>query len=132
LVHPLAILIPLVLAFAAGQAQHLLGTPGPLQFTEVLYEFTSAAANNGSDYLGAAANSPFWNYLTGTVMLAGRFVPLALMMALAGSFAGKDRRRMPEPVETQGILFAVLLLGMTFLLTILTFFPFLILGPFSI
>ncbi|MGC9117044.1 MAG: potassium-transporting ATPase subunit KdpA, partial [Conexivisphaera sp.] len=132
LVHPLAILIPLVLAFAAGQAQHLLGTPGPLQFTEILYEFTSAAANNGSDYLGVAANSPFWNYLTGIVMLVGRFVPLALMMALAGSFAGKDRRRMPEPVETQGILFAVLLLGMTFLLTILTFFPFLILGPFSI
>ncbi|WP_174448808.1 potassium-transporting ATPase subunit KdpA [Conexivisphaera calida] len=132
LVHPLAILIPLVLAFAAGQAQHLLGTPGPLQFTEVLYEFTSAAANNGSDYLGVAANSPFWNYLTGIVMLVGRFVPLALMMALAGSFAGKDRRRMPEPVETQGLLFAVLLLGMTFLLTILTFFPFLILGPFSI
>ncbi|MGC8555822.1 MAG: potassium-transporting ATPase subunit KdpA [Conexivisphaera sp.] len=131
LVHPLVILLPLVLAFATGQAQHLLGQPGPLQFTEVLYEFTSAAANNGSDYLGILANAPFWNYVTGLAMLVGRYVPLALMLALAGSFAGRDRRRMPEPVETQGFLFAALLLGMTFLLTVLTFFPFLILGPFS-
>ena len=131
LVHPLVILVPLVLAFALGQAQHLLGAPDPLHFTEVLYEFTSAAANNGSDYLGAAANTPFWNYLTGAVMLVGRYVPLALMMALAGSFAAKDRRRVPEPVETQGVLFAVLLLAMTLLLTVLTFFPFIVLGPFS-
>jgi len=131
LVHPIVILLPLVAAFATGQAQHLLGSPTPLSFTEVLYEFTSAAANNGSDYLGVAANAPFWNYATGLVMLIGRYAPIALMMALAGSFAGKGGRQMPEPVETQGVLFAVLLVGMTFLLTVLTFFPFLVLGPFS-
>jgi K+-transporting ATPase ATPase A chain len=131
LVHPLLILLPLVAAFAAGQAQHLLGPPGPLEFTEVLYEFTSAAANNGSSYLGALADSPFWNCATAAVMLAGRYVPIALMLALAGSFAGKERRSTPEPVETRGALFAALLLGTALLLAVLTFFPFLVLGPFS-
>jgi K+-transporting ATPase ATPase A chain len=101
-------------------------------YTEVLYEYTSAAANNGSDYFGTSANTPFWNWSTGIVMLFGRYVPLALMLALAGSFTMKDRKEVIEPIKTQGGLFITILLIMTFMLTALTFFPFIVIGPFSI
>ncbi|MEK6615124.1 MAG: potassium-transporting ATPase subunit KdpA, partial [Bacteroidota bacterium] len=97
-----------------------------------LYEYTSAAANNGSDYFGATADSPFWNWSTGIVMLLGRYIPLGLMLALAGSFTIKDRKEVVEPIKTQGLVFTSVLLVMTFLLTALTFFPFLVMGPLSI
>ena len=60
-------------------------------FTQILYEFTSAAANNGSDFLGASANTPFFNISTGLVMFAGRFAPILLLLALAGSMIGRKR-----------------------------------------
>jgi potassium-transporting ATPase potassium-binding subunit len=99
--------------------------------TQALYEYTSAAANNGSDYFGTSANTPFWNWSTGLVMLLGRFVPLALMLAIAGSFTAKDRKEVVEPIKTEGLLFISVLVVMTFLLTALTFFPFIVIGPFS-
>jgi len=99
-------------------------------YTQALYEYTSAAANNGSDYFGASADTPFWS--TGIVMLLGRFVPLSLMLAIAGSFTIKDRKEVIEPIKTQGPLFVSILVIITFLLTALTFFPFIVIGPFSI
>lgn len=103
----------------------------PLGFTQTLYEFTSAAANNGSDYFGTAANTPFWNWSTGIVVLLGRYLPIGLMLAIAGSFTVKDRKEVIEPIKTQGPVFISVLLVVTFLLTALTFFPFLVIGPFS-
>jgi potassium-transporting ATPase potassium-binding subunit len=103
-----------------------------LSYTQALYEFTSAAANNGSDYFGATANTPFWNYSLAAVMLIGRYAPIALMLVIAGSFTIKDRKEVIEPIKTQGPLFIAILLVMTFLLTALTFFPFLAIGPLSI
>jgi K+-transporting ATPase ATPase A chain len=133
LIHPALILIPTALAFTTGNAQLLLGDKiTPLSYTQVLYEFTSAAANNGSDYFGASANTPFWNWSTGIVMFLGRYVPLAFMLAIAGSFTIKDRKKVIEPIKTEGGLFIAILLVMTFLLTALTFFPFIVIGPFSI
>jgi K+-transporting ATPase ATPase A chain len=134
LIHPALILIPTALAFTTGNAQAALGSNGqltPLGYTETLYEFTSAAANNGSDYLGTSADTPFFNWSTGIVMVLGRFAPIGLMLGIAGSFTMKDRKEVIEPIKTQGPLFIGVLLIMTFVLTALTFFPFIVIGPFS-
>ena len=90
-----------------------------------------AAANNGSDYYGTSADTPFWNISTGLVMLLGRYIPIGLMLAIAGSFTVKDRKEVIEPIKTQGPLFISVLIVVIFLLTALTFFPFLVIGPFS-
>ena len=133
LLHPAIILIPTVIALGTGNAQAIVGDHvTPMGYTQTLYEYTSSAANNGSDYFGATADTPFWNYSTGIVMFLGRYLPLALMLAIAGSFTMKDRKEVIEPIKTQGPLFITVLVTLTFLLTALTFFPFLILGPFSI
>jgi K+-transporting ATPase ATPase A chain len=137
LIHPASILIPTVIAFATGNAQSVLSVPAgktttALGFTQALYEYTSAAANNGSDYLGTSANTPFWNWSTAIVMLLGRYPPIVMMLAIAGSFTVKDRKEAIEPIKTHGPLFISVLLVMTFLLTVLTFFPVIVIGPFSI
>lgn len=131
LLHPLMILIPSAVAFASGQVQAILGPHvTPFGYTQVLYEYTSASANNGSDYLGTLANTPFWNISTGIVMLVGRYLPMALMLAISGQFAAKDRRQVPEPINTEGVPFILTLIGVTLLLTALAFLPFLVIGPF--
>ena len=133
LLHPALILIPTVIAMGTGNAQAIVGNEvTPMGYTQTLYEYTSAAANNGSDYFGASADTPFWNYSTGIVMFLGRYLPLALILAIAGSFTMKDRKEVIEPIKTHGPLFITVLVTVTFLLTALTFFPFLLLGPFSI
>ena len=131
--HPILILIPTVIAFATGNVQALVGEQvTAMGFTQALYEYTSAAANNGSDYFGTSADTPFWNWSTAIVMFLGRFVPLGLMLYIAGSFTIKDRKEVIEPVKTHGPLFISVLIVMIFLLAGLTFFPFLIMGPISI
>ena len=128
LVHPIIILIPTVMAYATGAANAIGVGGNSLGFTQVLYEFTSAAANNGSDYFGAAANTPFFNISTGLVMFAGRFAPMGLLLALSGSMIG--RKRAPEVgLKTDGLVFSVVLVGSILILVVLTFFPFLALGP---
>ena len=131
--HPILILIPTVIAFATGNVQVLVGEQvTAMGFTQALYEYTSAAANNGSDYFGTSADTPFWNWSTAIVMFLGRFVPLGLMLYIAGSFTIKDRKEVIEPIKTHGPLFISILIVMVFLLAGLTFFPFLIMGPISI
>jgi potassium-transporting ATPase potassium-binding subunit len=134
LIHPALILIPTVISFTTGNAQQVSSDGNqvtPFSYTQALYEFASSAANNGSDYYGAAADTPFWNISTGLVVLLGRYIPIGLMLAIAGSFTIKDRKEVIEPIKTQGILFTSILAVTTFLLTALTFFPFLVIGPFS-
>ena len=116
LIHPALILIPAVIAFSTGSTQAIMGGTGgtghhitPMGFTQTLYEYTSAAANNGSDYFGTSANTPFWNISTAIVMFLGRYVPLGLMLAIAGSFTIKDRREVIEPIKTQGPVFITVL-----------------------
>ena len=133
LIHPALILIPTVIAYSTGDAQSVVGGQvTPMTFTQVLYEFTSASANNGSDYLGTSANTRFWNWSTAFVMLIGRYAPIVLMLAIAGSFTTRDRKEVVEPIKTSGLLFVGVLSVMVFILTALTFFPFLAMGPFSI
>lgn len=133
LLHPAIILIPTVIAFTTENAQQIVGEQvTSMGFTQTLYEYTSSAANNGSDYFGTSADTPFWNWSTAIVMFLGRFVPLGLMLTIAGSFTVKDRKEVVEPIKTQGPLFISVLVVMTFLLAALSFFPFLVMGPISI
>jgi len=133
LIHPALILIPTVISFTSGNAQTIVGEKvTAMGFTQTLYEYTSSAANNGSDYFGTSADTSFWNWSTAIVMFLGRYVPLGLMLGIAGSFTIKDRKEVIEPIKTQGPLFISVLIVMTFLLTALSFFPFLVMGPISI
>jgi K+-transporting ATPase ATPase A chain len=128
LIHPIIILIPTVVAYATGAASAIGVGDNSLGFNQILYEFTSAAANNGSDFFGASANTPFFNISTALVMLAGRFGPIALLLALSGSMIG--RKRSPEiGLKTTSVVFSIVLIGSTLVLVALTFFPFLALGP---
>jgi len=133
LVHPALVLIPTAIAFTTGNAQAIIGDKvTPLGYTQTLYEYTSAAANNGSDYFGASANTPFWNWSTGIIVFLGRYIPIGLMLLIAGSFTIKERKEVIEPIKTKGLTFISVVIVVTFLLTALAFFPFLVIGPFSI
>jgi potassium-transporting ATPase potassium-binding subunit len=132
LVHPIIILVPTVLAYATGAASAIgvcINCPAASTgFTQIFYEFTSAASNNGSDFLGATGNTPFFNISTGLVMFLGRFLPIGVLLALAGSMI--NRRRTSEiGLKTDSITFTIVLVGSILLLVVLTFFPFLALGP---
>ena len=128
LVHPVIILVPTVLAYATGAASGVNVSTGSTGFTRIFYEFTSAAANNGSDFLGATGNTPFFNISTALVMFIGRFAPIGLLLALAGSMI--NRKRSTEiGLRTDSITFTIVLVGSILLLVVLTFFPFLALGP---
>jgi potassium-transporting ATPase potassium-binding subunit len=131
LVHPVAILVPTVLAYATKAVDAIPGfsaLPTSVGFTQILYEFTTSAANNGSDFLGASANTPFFNVATAAVIFVGRFVPIAVLLALAGSIMGRKRTD-ESGLRTDSLAFSVILVGSVLLLVVLTFFPFLILGP---
>ena len=128
LIHPIIILIPTVLAYATGAANAIGVRGNSLGFTQILYEFTTAAANNGSDFFGASANTPFFNISTGLVMFVGRFGPIVLLLMLAGSMIGR-KRHADVGLRTDSITFSIVLVGSTLILVVLTFFPFLALGP---
>ncbi len=128
LIHPIIILIPTVLAYATGAANSIGISGNSLGFTQILYEFASAAANNGSDFLGASANTLFFNLSTAAVMFAGRFAPIGLLFALAGSMIG-IKRHVEIGLKTDTVIFSIVLIGSIVILVALTFFPFLALGP---
>jgi K+-transporting ATPase ATPase A chain len=105
---------------------------GPHQFSEVLYAFTSGANNNGSAFGGITTSGPFLSVMLGLAMLLGRFLPIALVLALAGSLARQGRiPASTGTVPTHGPLFGGLLLGVTVILTALSYFPALALGPLA-
>jgi len=129
LVHPLLICAGTAV-FAATVWKGYVANPGPHGFSEILYEFTSAAANNGSGFEGLADNNPAWNIATGVVLLLGRFPALIFPLAVAGSLAGK--KRVPQTsgtLRTDNLTFAGMLLGTVVLVGALSFMPALVLGP---
>jgi potassium-transporting ATPase potassium-binding subunit len=131
LVHPIIILIPTVAAYASGAVNSIPGfgsLPTSVGFTQILYEFTTSAANNGSDFLGAAANTPFFNVATALVIFAGRYLPIGILLALGGSMIGR-KRTSEVGLRTDSIVFSAVLIGSILLLVVLTFLPFLVLGP---
>jgi K+-transporting ATPase ATPase A chain len=128
LIHPIVILIPTLLAFATGAAAAIGVGTNASGFTQIFYEFTSAAANNGSDFLGASANTVFFNVATAVVMFLGRYAPIGILVALSGSMIGRKRGD-EVGLKTDSPIFTVVLVASILILVVLTFFPFLALGP---
>jgi K+-transporting ATPase ATPase A chain len=137
--HPLAILVGTAIACYIwattadpGTTLAWLKNPGAHGFSEMLYEFTSAAANNGSGFEGLGDNTPFWNISTGLVMLLSRYIPIIAPLALAGALAAK-----PAAPDTAGSLraesatFGVTLWSVIVILGLLMFMPVAVLGPIA-
>jgi potassium-transporting ATPase potassium-binding subunit len=107
-----------------------IANPGPHGLSELLYAYTSGAANNGSAFAGLAANTTWYNTTLGVAMLIGRFMIIVPMLALAGHL-GSKKLIAPSPgtfpVTTP--LFAALLVGVILVVGVLTFFPVVSLGP---
>jgi K+-transporting ATPase ATPase A chain len=132
LMHPLLILAGMALTFALKLDLDAISNPSFHGFSEVMYAYTSAAANNGSAFAGLSGNTPWWNASLGVVMLLGRYVSIVLMLALAGSLAAK--KPLPHTagtMRTDDLLFAVVLAGTVLILGALTFFPILAIGPIA-
>ena len=105
---------------------------GPHGFTEILYAYTSATANNGSAFAGFTANVPYTNTMLGVAMILGRYAYILPLLAVAGSLASK--RYVPASAgtfPTHGPLFVGLLIGVILIIGGLTFFPVLVLGPIA-
>ncbi len=127
---PLAMLGFTAAAVVLPGAVASIANAGPHGFSEVLYAYTSAAANNGSAFGGLTGNTPWYNVTLGLAMLMGRFLVIVPALAIAGSVAAK--KTVPESAgtfPTDGALFVGLLTGVIVIVGGLTFFPSLALGP---
>jgi K+-transporting ATPase ATPase A chain len=139
LTHPLIILGGTALAAHiwtltpnASEYLHWLNNPSFHGFSEMFYEFTSSAANNGSGFEGLGDNTAFWNISTGCVMILGRFIPIIGPLAIAGYLSQK--KYIPESagsMKTDSLIFGVVLFSVVVILGALLFFPGLALGPIS-
>ncbi|QHC58634.1 potassium-transporting ATPase subunit KdpA [Rathayibacter sp. VKM Ac-2760] len=137
LITPTLVLAGTALSFAipavrADVESTSIWNPGLHGLSEVLYAFTSASNNNGSAFAGLTANTPWFNTALGVAMLLGRFLPIVMVLALAGSLAKQG-----STPSTAGTLpthrpqFVGLLVGVTVIVTALTYFPVLALGPLA-
>jgi len=132
LTMPLLVLVGTGIAMSFPGPRASMLNSGPHGLSEVLYGFMSAANNNGSAFAGLSANTTFYNIALGIVVLAGRFLPMLFVLALAGSLA--RQQRVPQTagtLPTHGPLFVGMLTGVTLIVAGLTFFPVLALGPLA-
>ncbi len=132
LFQPLLILGASAVAFSTNFGTEAITNSGFHGITQVIYEFTSSATNNGSGFEGLADNTPFWNISTGLVMYGARFFSLVTMLAVSVSL--KEKAVVPETVgtfRTDNGLFGGIFVGTIFIVGALTFFPVLVLGPIA-
>jgi len=137
LLHPLLILAGTALSsylYAHNPTLYAgwLNNPGNHGFSEMLYEFTSSSANNGSGFEGLGDNTPFWNITCAVVMLLARFLPIIGPVAIAGILAKK--KFIPESagtLKTDTATFGIMVFAVIFILAALSFFPALTLGPIA-
>lgn len=108
-----------------------LGNPGSHGLSEVLYAFISAAINNGSAFAGLNANTPLLNISLGIIILLGRFIPISIVLALAGSLAAQGKAATVSELPLHRPQFAVLLVGLITFITLPMFVPILLAGPFA-
>jgi K+-transporting ATPase ATPase A chain len=130
LVFPVVILAFAAISSVAGFGTSSILNPGPHGLSEIIYSFTSQAANNGSAFAGLTTNTPWYNIAGGITMLVGRFLMIIPMLAIAGNLAQK--KYVPPSLGTFPVttpLFTVLLMGVIIIVGALTFFPALSLGP---
>ncbi len=137
IVHPIAVLIPGAIALAFTDSLSGISNPGFHGISQVMYEYASAAANNGSGFEGLADSQPassglWWNLSTCFSLLLGRYVPIVALLLLADSMTNKQP--VPETtgtLRTDSILFTSVTAGVIIILGALTFFPVLALGPIA-
>lgn len=132
LITPALVLVLTAAAMALPTPGHSMTNTGAHGFSEILYAYTSAANNNGSAFAGLNADTQWFNTTLGLAMLLGRFLPMVFVLALAGSLAGQQ----PVPatagtLRTEKPLFSGLLVGAVLIITGLTYFPALALGPLA-
>lgn len=132
IIHPLLILAFSALAVATAAGRAGMTNPGFHGLSQVLYEYASAAANNGSGFEGLADNTYFWNITTGIVMFLGRYLPIVIQLAIAGSLMKKNYvNESVGTLQTSNVSFAVILVFVVYIFAALTFFPALALGPIA-
>jgi potassium-transporting ATPase potassium-binding subunit len=137
LLHPFLILVSTALSshlYAGNPTAYAgwLNNPSNHGFSEMLYEYTSSSANNGSGFEGLGDGVPFWNITCGIVMLLGRFLPIIGPIAIAGILAKK--KYIPESagtLKTDTSTFAIMVFAVIFIIAALSFFPALSLGPIA-
>ncbi|QNK83118.1 potassium-transporting ATPase subunit KdpA [Nakamurella sp. PAMC28650] len=132
LATPALVLLGTGIALLVPSAKAAVLNSGPHSLTEITYAFGSAANNNGSAFAGLGANNNFYNIALGVVMFLGRFVPMALVLALAGSLGRQGVR--PDDsgtLPTHKLQFITILLGVVVLVAALTYLPALALGPIA-
>jgi K+-transporting ATPase ATPase A chain len=132
IVHPFLILMFSALALIVPQGLSGISNPGFHGLTQVVYQFTSSAANNGSGFEGMADNTLFWNTTTGIVMFLGRYLSMIILIAVAGSLASK--RVIPETAgtfKTDNAMFSITLVVIVLIIGALTFLPAIALGPIA-
>lgn len=132
LIHPLLVLgfSGLAVSMQAGLAG--ITNPGFHGLTQVLYEYASSAANNGSGFEGLADNSVFWNVTTGLAMFFGRYIALIAQLAIAGSLLKKKTvNETIGTLRTDNVTFMIILVFIVYIFAALTFFPALALGPIA-
>ncbi|PSB63488.1 potassium-transporting ATPase subunit KdpA [Chroococcidiopsis cubana CCALA 043] len=132
LVHPIAILIPSAITLAFPDTLAGISNPGFHGISQVVYEYTSAAANNGSGFEGLGDATLWWNLSACFSLLAGRYLPIVALLLLADSMM----RKQPVPetagtLRTDTLLFTGVTAGVILILGVLTFFPVLALGPIA-
>lgn len=137
LVHPIFILIPGAIALAFPDQLSGISNPGFHGLSQVIYEYASAAANNGSGFEGLADSQPaatglWWNLSTSVSLLAGRYIPIVALLLLADGMSQKQKVPMTAgTLRTDTVLFTGVTAGVLLIMGALTFFPVLALGPIA-
>lgn len=132
LIHPLLILGFSALAVAVPAGLEGITNPGYHGLTQVLYEFASSAANNGSGFEGLADNTAFWNITAGLAMFFGRYIAIIAQLAIAGSMLAKKKvNETVGTLRTDNVTFMIILVFIVYIFAALTFFPALALGPIA-
>jgi K+-transporting ATPase ATPase A chain len=130
LLHPLIILVPTAISVLNDFGLSSLNNAGPHGLSEILYAYTSAAANNGSAFAGLNANTPWYNISIGIVILLGRYISIIALLAISGSLLAKPKvEHGPGTLRTNTPLFLLVWVGIILIVGALTFVPVLALGP---
>jgi K+-transporting ATPase ATPase A chain len=132
LLHPFFILMGTTVALCSKTALATISNPGFHGLSEIVYQYSSAAANNGSSFGGLGTNIMFWNYSTGIIMLFGRYLSMILLLAVASSLAAKKAVPITDATfKTDNTMFIIILIFIVLIIGALTFLPALALGPIA-
>jgi K+-transporting ATPase ATPase A chain len=132
LVHPIAVLIPGAITLAFPDTLAGISNPGFHGISQVIYEYASAAANNGSGFEGLGDNTPWWNLSTALVVSLGRYVPIIALILMAERLSRKPAVPFtPGTLRTDTSLFTGITAVVILIIGALTFFPILVLGPIA-